>query len=109
MTKNVNIKKTILEIVEKIRGGYNPDKIILFGSHTKGTSTSDSDIDLLVIKDSNHRRDERDGEIRRLLWGIKFPLDIFVYTPAEVEKFGNLKGSFVNEIFKSGEVMYERK
>lgn len=109
MIKDAKIREIIFKIVEKISNGYHPDKIILFGSYAKGNSGRDSDIDLLVVKDSDRRRDERDREIRKLLWEIKFPLDIFVSTPAEIEKFGNLKGSFVNEIFKNGEVIYERK
>ena len=36
-------------IVKKIVEGYNPDKIILFGSYAYGTPTEDSDIDLFKI------------------------------------------------------------
>ncbi|MFH1245688.1 MAG: nucleotidyltransferase domain-containing protein, partial [Candidatus Omnitrophota bacterium] len=68
MIKNAKIREIILEIVEKISSGYNPEKIILFGSYAKGNSGRNSDIDLLVVKNSSRRRDERDKEIRKLLW-----------------------------------------
>lgn len=43
----------ISEIVNKIATGYNPDKIILFGSYASGNPSDDSDLDLFVIKDSD--------------------------------------------------------
>lgn len=109
MVEDIKSRNVILKITEKIREGYRPEMIVLFGSYAQGRPGPDSDIDLLVIKDSKQRRDKRDGEIRALLRDIKLPLDIFVYTPEEVEKFHNLEGSFVNEIFKKGEVIYEKQ
>ncbi|MBU1785300.1 MAG: nucleotidyltransferase domain-containing protein [Candidatus Omnitrophica bacterium] len=95
-------------MVEKIKEGCRPEKIVLFGSYAHGGFHQDSDIDLLIIKESIQRRDERDREIRELLKEVKVPLDIFVYTPDEAKKFCALKGSFINEIFNTGEVLYER-
>ncbi len=109
MVEDRKIRKIIREITEKIKKGYHPEKIILFGSYAQGGARQDSDIDLLVIKESIWRRDERDREIRRLLEGVRFPLDIFVYTPEEVKRLYPLKGSFINRIFNSGEVLYERQ
>ena len=100
------MRKIIWEIIEKIKQGYHPEKIVLFGSYARGAAHQDSDVDLLVVKNSALRRDERDREIRELLREIKIPLDIFVYTPREVERFYPLKGSFINKVFNSGEVVY---
>jgi predicted nucleotidyltransferase len=36
-------------IVNKIASGYNPDKIILFGSYATGDPNEDSELDLFVI------------------------------------------------------------
>ena len=43
-------KGQILEIAEKIKREYKPDKIILFGSYAYGNPDKDSDIDFLIIK-----------------------------------------------------------
>lgn len=43
------------QIVERIVAGYQPDRIILFGSYAYGTPTEDSDVDLLVIKAADER------------------------------------------------------
>lgn len=109
MLKPAQTSQIISSIVDKISKDCSPEKIVLFGSHAKGASGDDSDIDLLVIKDSTLRRDERDVEIRKSLREIKFPLDIFVYTPKEVDEYVRLQGSFISAIFKEGKVIYERK
>lgn len=109
MIENSKTIDIILEITEKLEKGYQPEKIVLFGSYIQGDFHHDSDIDLLVIKDSLHRRDERDTEIRELLKEVKVPLDIFVYTPKEVEKFCSFKDSFISKIFNTGKVLYERQ
>lgn len=43
----------IQDILEKIIAGYAPQKVILFGSYAYGEPDEDSDIDLLIIKDTN--------------------------------------------------------
>ncbi len=85
MTKNN--KNIINKAVKKIVEGVRPEKVILFGSNAQGTFKQDSDLDLLVIKASSLRRDKRDRRIRNLLSDIIFPMDIFVYTPEEVNKY----------------------
>ena len=43
----------IREIVNKIAIGFSPDKIILFGSYATGHANEDSDLDLLIVKDTD--------------------------------------------------------
>ncbi len=49
-------KKDINSIVDRIRRTVNPSKIIIFGSHAKGTASSESDLDLVIIKDKIHNK-----------------------------------------------------
>ncbi len=99
----------ISEIVKKIASGYNPEKIILFGSYVTGTATEDSDIDIFVIKDSELPRPQRIMQLRRMLIGSQIPMDLIVYTPGEVDKEKDEKYSFVYEVLNSGKTVYERK
>ena len=46
------VRQEIFKIVEKIKKGYKLERIILFGSYAYGRPDRDSDIDLLIIKDS---------------------------------------------------------
>jgi len=98
----------ILEIVNIIAKGYNPDKIILFGSYAKGTSDENSDLDLFVLKDTELSKSKRVVQVRRLLYGAMVPMDLVVFTPQEVDESKDNEFSFVNEILNTGQVMYER-
>ena len=66
MIENSNIN----EIVSKIALTFNPDKIILFGSFAKGDHNEDSDLDLIIVKESDLPKHKRGIEIRRLFYGI---------------------------------------
>ncbi len=101
-------KEKISEIVNKIASGYDPDKIILFGSYATGNPNDDSDLDLFIIKDSNIPRPQRSVHVRRLLFGSMIPIDLIVYTPKELEESKKSKYSFVNEVLNSGKTIYER-
>jgi len=99
----------IYDIVARIVAKFNPDKIILFGSYASGTPDNDSDIDLLVIQDTDLPRHKRSFDIQKMLIGSMIPMDIFVYTNNEFEKEKNEKYSFLNSAIKTSKILYERK
>jgi predicted nucleotidyltransferase len=39
----------IQAVVDRIAEAFDPECVVLFGSHARGTATKDSDVDLLVI------------------------------------------------------------
>jgi len=96
----------INEVVEKIVINVNPEKIYLFGSYANGKPTVDSDLDLLVIKDTDAPIYKRNTEVKKYLRGMKIPLDLFVYTPSEVNQFKDSKTAFVNQILEKGKLVY---
>ncbi len=98
----------IADIVAKIVFGYNPDRIILFGSYASGKPTEDSDLDLLVIKASELPRPQRTVQVRKMLYGAMIPIDLIVFTPDEIAEFEESKFSFVYEVLKTGKTLYER-
>jgi uncharacterized protein len=99
----------ISEIIKKIASGYNPEKIILFGSHASGKASENSDIDIFVIKNSELPRPQRTMQLRRMLFGSQIPMDLIVYTPNEVESEKDEEYGFVYEVLNSGKTVYERK
>lgn len=98
----------IKEIVNRIVTGYNPDKIILFGSYATGESDKNSDLDLFVVKETDLPRPERAVVVRKMIYGIMFPVDLIVYTPKEIEESKNNRFSFVHEVLNTGKTLYER-
>ncbi|MBW8049210.1 MAG: nucleotidyltransferase domain-containing protein [Cytophagales bacterium] len=99
-------RQKITEIVNKIALNYKPEKIILFGSYADDNPTDGSDLDLLIIKDSNLPRYKRSTEIRKHLRGITVPMDLIVYTKDEIQKWKDTPLAFVTKILKQGKVIY---
>ena len=102
------IKSIISIIVDKIIKDYSPQKIILFGSYAYGEPAEDSDIDLLIIKNSDKRPVERWVEVKKILRdpSLTIPVSPFVYTEKEIEERKAVKDFFIGDIFEKGEVLY---
>ena len=98
----------INEVVTKIVSRFNPDKIILFGSYANGTSNNDSDLDLLIVQDSDLPMQERGLDIRLSLIGSMIPIDLLVYTKSEFDLKKSKRFSFLNSAIKNSKVLYER-
>ena len=97
-----------LQMVERVRSLFSPDRIILFGSHARGDAGPDSDIDLLVVLPQVDDTRRAAVEIRRALADFPVGKDIIVTTPAEIERRGNLVGSILRPALRDGKVLYER-
>lgn len=102
-------KDKIDSVVQRIVANYKPEKIILFGSYANGKPTEDSDIDLLIIKDTEKYGYERDMEVMKLIRGCMLPVDLLVYTNQEIDKWKNVQTSFVNNVLKTGKMIYARE
>lgn len=100
-------KKVIQQLVDRIHEGYQPEKIILFGSHAYGVPTENSDVDLAVIKDTTKSFHDRNVEVRLLLREATFPIDVVVFTPQEFEQ-KKTTNPFLEEIATKGKLMYAR-
>ena len=109
MTGDVDTKKIILDMAKRIVSEYQPEKIILFGSYAYGNPTEDSDVDLLIIKNTDKRPIDRWIEVKKLLRGAtqNLPVSPLVYTEEEIRTRNAIKDFFIEEIFERGEVLYE--
>ena len=95
-------------IATRIAEAIRPQKIILFGSWARGERDPHSDIDLLVIQESDPPRPQRYAQVRRLFWGMGIPMDILVYTPEEFARYQSVPGSFTHTVAREGRVLYAR-
>ena len=89
-------------VVERIVSSVHPEKIILFGSYANGQPTKDSDLDLLIIKESEIPKIERNRRVRRLLKEFYFPVDIFIKSPQEYDRYKDVVGTVVYSADKYG-------
>ena len=98
----------IAEVVSRIAKKFNPDKIILFGSYANGTPNDDSDLDLLIVQETDLPMHKRGTDIRLWLIGAMIPIDILIYTQSEFEKEKKRSTSFLSSAIKNSKVLYER-
>ncbi|MDR2579376.1 MAG: nucleotidyltransferase domain-containing protein [Fibromonadaceae bacterium] len=103
------------EMTERLKE-LKPYKIILFGSYAKGNPTEDSDLDVMVILDSNDfvksfkEKMDRKMLVSKTLLEINYQIamDILVYSKVEFEYLKQKNNFFIKEIEDSGKVLYER-
>lgn len=98
----------INEVIAKIATRFNPDKIIIFGSYANGLQNVDSDLDILIVQDSDLPMHKRGFDIRMSLIDTMIPMDILIYTKSEFEQEKNRSFSFLNSAMKNSKIMYER-
>ncbi len=109
MVADARIRHIILSLAEKIKREYQPDKIILYGSYAYGKPDKDSDIDLLIIKDTPERPIDRMVEIRDIVdirdpsYPAFFPI---VVTSSELKARLERGDQFFEEIISKGRVLY---
>jgi predicted nucleotidyltransferase len=96
------IRRFAREVAER----FQPEKIILFGSHAYGTPHADSDVDILVIMPARNEIDQA-VRIDRTV-APSFPLDLIVCTPKNLAWRLKEGDSFLREIVTKGKVLYEK-
>jgi predicted nucleotidyltransferase len=85
---------------------FNPEKVILFGSHAYGHPEANSDVDLLVIMEPSGRPPYQEAKIRTTVC-VPFSVDLMVRTPLRLRKRLAMKDSFITEIMRKGRVLHE--
>ncbi len=95
-------------MVERLASQFSPHEIILFGSHARGESDGDSDIDLLVVMNEVEDRSRAAVEMRGALADLPVPKDIVVTTLEEIARRGQLVGTVLQPALEEGKVVYAR-
>jgi len=107
MSGYVNNAEQVSRRARPVFRRYGIKKAILFGSFAAGRQTLKSDVDLVLIQDTDKRYFERfEGILRELYEAIRGrDIEVFIYTPEELEKISHRK--FIQNILREGQVIYE--
>jgi len=99
---------TLERIVRRLVESYQPpDCIVLFGSYAYGAPHRGSDVDLLIIKDTQAH--DRNAEVRRHLGELNtLPLQLFVLTPQELRAQLRRRNVFWADVLHRGHPLYSR-
>jgi uncharacterized protein len=87
----------------------DPRSVILFGSRARGKADDASDVDLLIVRDTEERPIDRRIAAEKAVVDRGLTLDLFVYTPAEMRYLHGIGSPFIEEILAEGRVLYWRK
>lgn len=96
-------------VVEALVEEMSPQKLILFGSGASGEMDVDSDLDLLMVMDEvtdQHADMVRAYDALRGLKG-RPPVDILVFSRADIDRWGDVVGHIINEALLEGRVLYD--
>jgi predicted nucleotidyltransferase len=96
------------EMVERIVRQFDPQRIILFGSHARGDAGPDSDVDLLIVMPVAGSAREKAIEIGVALHDIRLPKDLIVTTPEEFEWRKDTIGTIEWPAWHEGKTVYAR-
>jgi uncharacterized protein len=100
---NKEIDRFVRQIVRK----FNPERIILFGSHAYGTPSSSSDVDIFVVMNTPLKPVEQEVLIRREIPRV-FPLDLIVMKPRQFARRMKLGDTLVRTVASKGKILYEK-
>ena len=78
----------------------------MFGSVARGEADDASDLDLVIVADTQRPFLERHRDFAGL-WDVWPRLDLLVYTPAELEQMQSEGNPFIEQVFAEGRVVYE--
>jgi len=97
----------ILDFSERVAREFQPERIILFGSHAYGTPSEDSDVDILVIMPFEGKWLHKSVEILSRL-DPDFGIDLITRRPDEVAQRYKNRDPLICEAIDRGKVLYER-
>jgi len=99
-------KNSIIERLIPLLQKSKARKAILFGSLATGRASRRSDLDLMIVMDTEKRFFDRHDEFQEIF--DSFPglaIDLLIYTPEELERIRHRR--FIRDIFSKGKVIHE--
>ena len=103
-----SVKNQIRRMVDRIVRQFDPERIILFGSHARGDADADSDVDLLVVMPVSGLKRDLALEIRAALRDFHVPKDIIVTAPEDFAWRKDVVGTIEYPAVQEGKVLYAR-
>ncbi len=98
-----------IEVVAKrIAEKFPVEKIVLFGSYAYGEPEEGSDVDLLVVMETDKRPIQHTLEIIRSLSPLRFSIDIIVRSEEEIQRRISQGDWMLKEAYEKGRILYAR-
>ncbi len=95
------------QAIATLRRIANPTRIILFGSHARGTADPDSDVDIMVVEPDVQNRFAETVRLHRALRPLRMPVDLIVIGEQAFQERATTPGTVYFEAANEGKVVYE--
>lgn len=99
----------VSEAVATLVAGFDPLRVLVFGSHARGTAGPDSDLDLLVLVPNEEVSRETAVSMRRALARLPVPKDVVVASPELVEARQGDLWHVLSRAWREGVEVYSRE
>lgn len=99
------LEETLARILTALELYYHPEQVIVFGSLASGQITETSDLDLLIVKETEKGFFERIKDVVTLC-DYDIGVDFLVYTPRELADAAAINPFVRDEILSKGKVVY---
>ena len=87
-------------------------KAIVFGSYARGDADEYSDLDIIIVADTDKRFLQRHKDYYRI-WDVmdlwRKDVDILIYTPDEIARMIERDNPFISRAVEEGVTIYERE
>ncbi|MFN0135279.1 MAG: nucleotidyltransferase domain-containing protein [Phycisphaerae bacterium] len=99
-------ERVLAELAARIGAAAPTCRVVLFGSHARGDARPDSDVDLLVVLDTDRNPLAVAGELYESIVDREFGVDLVVVTPAKLRERIDGFDPFLNDAVQQGRVLY---
>lgn len=95
----------IREVGRRLAAEAPNARVVLFGSHARGSATPRSDIDVLVIEPQVENTALEAVRLMRAVRDLRLPVEIVVVSEREAAEWGDVRGSLVHAALAEGRVL----
>ena len=106
--------KTHIPTIARIRESLAPliaragaRKAVVFGSYAKGNADRHSDLDIIIVHDTNKGFFDRASDFSEIHSAWPRSLDMLIYTPDELDEMLAQRRPFIEIALDEGVVIYE--
>jgi uncharacterized protein len=96
---------TIREVGRRLAAEAPEARVVLFGSHARGSAMARSDIDVLVIEPDVENTALESVRLMRALRDLRLPIEVVVVSEHEAAEWRDVRGSLVHAALAEGRVL----
>jgi len=107
VVKPAVVQNKLKTIIHNIVRGYDPERIIIFGSYAQGNWEEGEPVDMIILKETDDDFEERLEKIKPY-YSDGLAVNPIVLTEEEIHLNLAADSELINEVIREGVVVYEK-